>query len=108
MLRYDQTMSPYDLDLFGKPRKPTFGESIMLLIGHIAGSTVLFLSIVGATWLIGVTVHWLNDLHAFDPEVLAILTGVEITLVYVDIALSGIVLVVGAFRFIKELSGFKQ
>lgn len=93
------------MDPWKKRREPSFWESVMLLVGHIAGSCVLFMSLVGAAWLLGVAVHALHLKHPFDPSVLKVITGVELALVYVDIALSGVVLLVGAVRFIKELSG---
>jgi len=76
-----------------------------MLMGHIFGSAVLFLSIACVSWGLGVAIHWLNGIHAFAPSVLGLITSVELGLLYVDIGLSLIVLIVGAFRFIKELSG---
>ncbi|MBC5763327.1 hypothetical protein [Ramlibacter albus] len=85
-------------------RQPTFGESVFKLLGHVIGGAVLFLGLAAVSWLIGWGIHALDAIHPFNPSVFALLHGVEVAILYLDIGLSGIVLVVGAFRFIREIA----
>jgi hypothetical protein len=88
-------------------KSKSFGESVVGLIFHILGSAVLFVAIVGVAWLLGMIVHFLNLTHPFDPAVLNVIHKVELGLVYVDMFLSGMVLFLGAYRFIRELGGLE-
>ena len=89
-------------------KHPTFAESVLKLIGHAIGGAVLFLSLAALAWALGVAVAALNAMQPFSPAVLQLLHGVEMGLLYLDIGLSGIVLLVGAFRFVKEISGVRH
>lgn len=91
----------------GIPHSKSFGESIVGLIFHILGSAVLFLVFATVSWALGYAVHLLGLRHPFNPAVLNVLHSVEIWLLYVDIILSGMVLLVGAYRFILEIGGRK-
>jgi hypothetical protein len=86
-------------------KRPAFSQSIFKLIGHAIGGAALFVSLAALTWALGVAVSALNSVHPFSADVLQLLHNVEIGLLYMDIGLSGIVLLVGAFRFVKEISG---
>jgi len=86
-------------------RNPTFGQSVIKLIGHAIGSAVLFVSLAALAWLIGWAISALNLIHPFSPAVLDLLSGVELIILYLDFGLSGIVLLVGAYRFVREISG---
>lgn len=90
--------------LYGPPRHPTFADSVIKLLGHVFGGAALFIGLAAASWALGWGVDTLNKIHPFNPSVLVLLHGVEVAILYLDIGLSGIVLVVGAFRFISELS----
>lgn len=86
-------------------KHPTFAESVLKLIGHAIGGAVLFLSLAALAWALGFAVSALNAIYPFGSAILQLLHGVELGLLYLDIGLSGIVLLVGAFRFVKEISG---
>jgi hypothetical protein len=89
-------------------RSPEFSESVVKLIGHAIGGAALFLSLAVLSWFVGVVVAAMDKVHPFSAPVLQILHGVEIGLLYLDVALSSIVLLVGAFRFVKEITGVKH
>lgn len=90
---------------FGIEKKPSFGQAVVILCGHILGSAVLFLVVACVAWGLGLAVHLLNASHPFPPRALALLHNVELWLLYVDVALSVVVLLVGAARFLKDLGG---
>lgn len=88
-------------------RKSSFAESVFKLLGHVLGGAALFMGLAAVSWALGVGIDWLNGIHPFNKTVLALLHGVEVAILYLDILLSGIVLLVGAFRFIKEIAGVR-
>lgn len=85
--------------------RPSFGDSVLKLLGHVFGGAALFMGLAAVSWALGLGVDRLNGIHPFNPSVLTLLHGVEVAILYLDIALSGIVLLVGAFRFIREIAG---
>lgn len=86
---------------------PSFLQSVLKLVGHAIGGAVLFISLAALAWGLGWAVSKLNVINPFSEQVLSLLHGVELALLYLDIALSGIVLLVGAFRFVKEIAGHR-
>lgn len=87
---------------FGQER-PSFLQAVPLLIGHVLGGTIIFATLAGLAWLLGWAVSKLHAIEPFSPQILATLHGVEVGLLYLDIGLSGIVVLIGAYRFIKEI-----
>lgn len=88
--------------------QPTFGESVVKLLGHAVGGALLFITLAAVAWGVGFGVNTMHSLHPFSSSVLTVLHGVEVGLLYLDMVLSGIVLLVGAFRFVKEISGVSR
>jgi hypothetical protein len=91
--------------LYPANRQPTFMEAVLQLLGHVLGGAALFLGLAAVSWGIGWAVDSLNKVHPFDESVIEVLHGVEVAILYLDIGLSGIVLLVGAFRFVREMAG---
>ena len=89
--------------LFNEQQKPGFWRALPELLGHVIGGAVLFMSIAAVAWLIGFGVGRLNAIQPFSPAVLSVLHGFELGLLYLDIIISGIVVVVGGYRFLKEI-----
>ena len=85
----------------------SFLESVVSLIFHIIGSAILVLVFATVSWMLGYAVHGIGSVHPFDVSVLNVLHAVELWLLYIDIFLSGMVLLVGAFRFLLEIGGRK-
>jgi hypothetical protein len=90
--------------LYPDRRDPSFIEAVLQLLGHVLGGAALFLGLAAVAWGIGWAVDALNKLHPFNATVIELLHGVEVAILYLDIALSVIVLLVGAFRFVRELA----
>ena len=90
--------------LYAPRRSQSFWESVLKLLGHVLGGAMLFVGLAAISWALGWGVHFLNQVHPFNPVVLNILHGVEVAILYLDIALSVIVLLVGAARFIREIT----
>ncbi len=94
--------------MFGEPaHQPEFGEAILKLIGHAIGGALLFASLALLSWLLGWAVAALHAIHPFNDSVLRLLHSTEVGILYLDIGLSVIVLLVGAYRFIREISGVR-
>ena len=91
--------------LYPRTRQPSFLEAVLQLLGHVLGGAALFLGLAAVSWGIGWAVDSLNKLHPFTDAVIKLLHGVEVAILYLDIGLSGIVLLVGAFRFVREIAG---
>lgn len=91
--------------MFHGDERPTFYASVRKLIGHVIGGSILFASIAGLSWALGWAVAALHKIHPFSETVLTLLHGFEVALLYLDFALSGIVLLMGAFRFLREIAG---
>jgi hypothetical protein len=83
--------------------RPSFWQALPKLLGHVIGGTVIFLSLALLAWLLGWAITRLNTVEAFSPAVLNVLHQVELGLLYLDIGLSGIVVAIGAIRFVKEI-----
>ena len=89
-------------DIFSN-KKITFLQCVLNLIGHLVGSSILFVSFIALGWFISVFYFWLNGVHPFPDNVSIFITKCELYLVYADAVLCGTVILVGACRFIKEL-----
>lgn len=94
--------------LFNGHEQPTFYGSVRKLIGHVIGGSILFASIAALAWALGLSVDHLNGLHPFNPAVLTLLHGFEVALLYLDFGLSGMVLLIGAYQFTREITGVRQ
>ena len=92
------------MHLFRDETPPRFYQSVIRLVGHALGGAVLFFSLAALAWLLGWGVEQLNAIHPFGPGVLKLLHGVEVALLYLDIALSAIVLGAGAIHFVREIN----
>lgn len=82
-----------------------YWPSVVGLVGHLVGTALIFCVFLGLVWLLSVFLHWLNGMHPFPPEIYAIVTKIEVWLIYVDAILCTVVLIAGAWRFCRELLG---
>jgi hypothetical protein len=92
-------------ELYGPPKSVSYAQSVVMLIFHILGTAVIFLSLACVTWLLGWALHALHGIHPFAEPILKFFTGVELVLLYIDAAISGFVLIAGTLRFCREITG---
>ena len=93
-----------ELSLYGRHR-PSFAEAVIKLLGHVFGGAALFVGLAAVSWIVGWAIERLHRIHPFNPSVLSLLHGFEVAILYLDIGLSGIVLLVGGIRFLREIAG---
>ena len=91
------------ISLFGRRRSKSFWESAWTLIGHLLGTAAIFVTLFGIAWGLSWLLAGLDSLHSFPPEILAIITRIEVWLIYGDAAVCGLVLLIGTVRFCIEL-----
>ncbi len=84
-------------------RRHGYWIALIKLISHVAGTAFMFVAILLASWGLSWLVHRLHEGHPFPDKIYAAVTKIELFLVYFDMALSGAVLLVGAFKFLLEL-----
>lgn len=83
-------------------RKLTYGQSLVRVITHLAGTAVMFSALLVLSWAISYLAAGLHSIHPFPPEIYTFLTKVELWLLYVDVVISGLVFFFGAARFVQE------
>lgn len=81
----------------------SFWGSLLMLIGHLVGTCLIFLIFLSLTWVISYAVNLLDSQHKFPQDVMDIITKVELWLLYIDIMLCSIVLLLGTIRFCMDL-----
>ena len=84
-------------------RNNKFVRQIVFLMGHIVGSGALFLCVLLVGWLVSVGVAAMNWIHPLHPSIAAASDNIEVGVFYLDICVSGIVIVKGAYDFITEM-----
>jgi hypothetical protein len=81
----------------------TYWTSIRLLIGHLVGTAVIFVTLFTLAWGLATLLSWFNTIHPFPLQIFAFVTKLEIGLVYADAVFCAIVLLGGTWRFLKEI-----
>lgn len=89
----------------GYERRNSFSKSVVNLIGHLVGSGVLFISFYLVGWSISLFIHWLDTIHNLRPDISEFISTFEFWMIRADALLCGIVIFVGAVRFVNELRG---
>jgi uncharacterized protein YhhL (DUF1145 family) len=77
---------------------------VFSLIGHLAGTFVLFVALLGVVWLASLAVKLLNDVHPFPQNIMQSIQQIEIVFFWLDSFLCLILLIVGAASFMREIS----
>lgn len=83
--------------------RDNFWRPIVLLVAHLAGTALVFSAILVFGWSISFLLNYLNSIRNFPPEIFTLVTRLEIGLLYVDIVVSGAVLLLCIVRFVKEV-----
>ena len=84
-------------------RKRSFGGSVVILIGHLIGTTGIFAAVFVLGWSLSFGLAKLDDIHHFPEEILRIGTRIELYLFLADAGLSGIMALIVMVNFLKDL-----
>jgi hypothetical protein len=84
-------------------RNGGYWNSIRLLIGHLAGTVVMFVLLLTIAWGLATLLSWLNTIHPFPVQIFAFVTRLEVVLVYIDTASCAMVVLGGTWQFLKEI-----
>jgi hypothetical protein len=86
-------------------RQQPFLMSILLLIGHLCATALVFISLFTLGWGVAVAVAFafLQSVHAFPDQVFDLVSRLELGLIYLDAAVCGVVLMVGIVRFVRDV-----
>ena len=80
-----------------------YWQSIIKLLAHLLGTAIMFVAILLVSWGLSYLVHKLHLAHPFPDGIYDFVTKIELWLVYIDVIISGIVLVFGAWKFLMEM-----
>lgn len=84
-------------------KRASYWISILYLIGHLFGTALIFASWFLIAWGLSVLVSWCNARHPLPVEISWFVTKTETILVYADAAFCSVVLIGGAWRFIRDV-----
>ncbi len=88
---------------WSRSRESSFGYSILLLIGHLFCTAIVFVTLFGLGWIVSCVFNYLDSIHKFPEEIFNLDTKLEVGLVYIDAMVSGAVLLAGIGRFIMDV-----
>lgn len=91
------------IELYGPEKPRSFWGAVFNLVGHLAGTAVIFLSLIILGWGISFAMHALDGIHHFPDEILRAFAKFELYLTYFDMGLCALFLVAGARRFYRDL-----
>lgn len=91
-----------NIRLFGR-RDGGFFAHVLRLVGHLAASAFIFVTVFSLGWLIGFAVHKLHSIHPFSDRILGTIETIEVSILYLDVAVSLVVLLVGSARFMQDV-----
>lgn len=80
-----------------------YWTSIRLLIGHLLGTAIVFVTLFAIAWGLTTLLSWFNTIHPFPLQIFAFVARLEMGLVYVDTVFCAIVLLGGTWRFLKDI-----
>ncbi len=84
-------------------RRKTFWQHVGSLLGHLSATAVIFVTVFTLGWAISFIVHYLDSIHPFSPRSRDLIEHIEVSLLWIDTGISGLVLLVGASRFVHDV-----
>jgi len=84
-------------------RRNGYWISVIHLIGHLVGTAVIFTAVMSLGWGVSYMAHLLHDHHRFPDQIYNSIMWFEVGLFWFDVAISSVVLLIGACRFLKEI-----
>lgn len=77
--------------------------SALRLVTHLATTSLVFLALITLVWIVSWTFHFMHSVYPFSASAFRLLDRVEILLVYVDVVVSGIVLLNVTWNYIVKV-----
>lgn len=93
--------------LFGQDR-PSYWQTIRALMGHLIGTTIIFVVVMVLAWLIEVIFYVLHSMHPFPNDVIHFVRSAELGVLWADSVLCILILGASLFRFCKDNIGGRQ
>jgi hypothetical protein len=103
-LRQLFTKAYLNLPLSGKNDSPSFTRAVLLLVGHMVGTAALCACLFFVAWCLGLFLQSLHSIHPLPSAVLRAAEYIEVFALYFDGVLCLVLLIAGAWRFVKEIS----
>lgn len=88
---------------YSSGRKVTYWQAVRNLIGHLAGTALLFIAFLFLGWGISYAAHLLNNVHPMPKNILEVVNLFELVITWLDAIVCTILVVTGGTSFIKEL-----
>ena len=85
------------------PKRPKYIDSLLILLGHLVGTTLIFGSFFVLIWLLSYLLSWLHGIHQFPQEIFEVIQKIELGAIYVDAGLCVVVLIAGMLKFCKDI-----
>ena len=76
---------------------------VLRLLAHFAGSALIFVGLIGVEWLCSWAYDWMDGIHSFPVEMTKLIPKLRVGWLYVDILLSGTVLLGGLGQFVRDM-----
>ena len=84
-------------------RQQRHALSALRLVSHLAMTSLLFLALITLVWIVSWTFHFMHSLYPFPEAAFQLLDGAKIVLVYLDVTVSGIVMLNGIWHYVAEV-----
>lgn len=90
---------------YTKGRRITYWQAVRNLIGHLFGTSALFISFLVLGWGISYVANFLNNIFAMPENILEVVHIFELAIIWIDAFVCTILVITGATLFIKDLRG---
>jgi hypothetical protein len=80
-----------------------FRRSTLPLMGHLLATALILAVLLTLAWLLSYFSFYLNGIHHFPDEMFKLVDSLELDLMYLDIVVSGIILLIGIWQFVRDI-----
>jgi len=100
LLRRDQHIA---VPCVERQRRKRHWSSILRLVGHLATTAFVFVSLITLVWVVSWTLSSMQSVHPFPDDIFELFAKLKIVLIYLDVLVSGIVLLAGIWHYILDV-----
>jgi hypothetical protein len=86
-----------------RQRRERHWSSILRLVGHLAATAFFFVSLITLTWIVSWAFSSMHSVHPFPDDTFQLFANLKIVLIYLDVLVSGIVLLAGVWHYILDV-----